>query len=892
MKKRYFLYIFLLFSINFLVAQKEATHWFFGENAGVDFSSGSPVADTAGSLNTIEGCATISDVAGNLLFYTDGTTVWNRNHLIMPTGNGLFGNASSSQSAIIVPKPLDSNIYYIFTVDWSGGSHGLNFYTVDMALDSGLGDVVGRNNIPAATNLLPSPSTEKITAVQVFNEDAFWVISFRGSRFYVYKVDINGVNTTPVPGNVGFLGSRDARGYIKSSPDGTKLVTTNMTAGVFLFDFDDVTGKVSNQRQLDVLDRFSYGVEFSPLGKKLYISTGNFQKATEKLFQFTIDMPQPTSENINATRVELHSYFNSRGALQLGIDGKIYRAIDSTNFLGVINNPENDGMASNYVHQGVSLGNKVSRQGLPPFIQSFFTASILAENICLGDVTNFTIRSNEPILSIIWDFGDGSAASTQLNPAHIYANPGDYEITVLVTTADGTETVTQTITIFPIPNSSTPITLQQCDDDTDGIANFNLQEAESLITNDMPTPVFTYHLTQADADTNTNAIGNLSSFSNATTNRVYVRVENQQGCYSVAEVNLQVSATEIPSNFMVTFNECDTDLIDGDDTNGITTFDFSSATNSIINQLPPNQNLVVTYYENIADALAEKNELDPSNYRNENSPFSQQIVVRVDNQDNNACIGLGFHVTLRVDPLPEFEIANPQYLCTNLLPDPLTLTVENPQENNYTYEWRDANNNILSPSSAISFLGVTAIGDYFVTASASNNCTRTKKITVAVSNIATIQNIEVVDDSDNNTITVNVTGDGEYEYALDNLEGPYQDSNHFERVLAGIRTVYVRDKHGCGVVSEEVSVIGFPRFFTPNGDGFNDTWQVQGITFQLGSKIFIYDRFGKVLEKLSPGGEGWDGRYRGKPMPADDYWFTVALEDGRLRKGHFSLVRR
>ncbi len=511
---------------------------------------------------------------------------------------------------------------------------------------------------------------------------------------------------------------------------------------------------------------------------------------------------------------------------------------------------------------------------------------------CVGEVITLD-GTTEGATSYRWFVDTGSGFN--LIPGETGATlsvttSGTYQVEASDDMNSDTDEVVVTFHELPVINSS--ITLQQCDDDTDGITNFNLQEAESLITNDLPTPVFTYHLTQSDADANTNALDNLSSFSNATANRVYVRVENQQGCYSVAEVNLQVSATEIPSNFMVTFNECDTDLIDGDDTNGITTFDFSSATNSIINQLPPNQNLVVTYYENIADALAEKNELDPSTYRNENSPFSQQIVVRVDNQDNNACIGLGFHVTLRVDPLPEFEIANPQYLCTNLLPDPLTLTVENPQENNYTYEWRDANNNILSPSSAISFLGVTAIGDYFVTASASNSCTRTKKITVAVSNIATIQNIEVVDDSDNNTITVNVTGDGDYEYALDDSNGPYQDSNHFERVLAGIRTVYVRDKHGCGVVSEEVSVIGFPRFFTPNGDGFNDTWQVQGITFQLGSKIVIYDRFGKVLRKLSPGGEGWDGRYRGKPMPADDYWFTVALEDGRLRKGHFSLIRR
>jgi len=894
MKKHYFSCIILFFIFNSLSAQKEASHWFFGENAGLDFSSGSPVADTNGALNTLEGCTTISNSAGNLLFYTDGTTVWNKNHLVMPTGIGLFGDSSSSQSAIIVPKPNDINIYYIFTVDWGGGNNGLNYYTVDMTLDGGLGDVIGTNNIPTTTSLLISPVSEKITAVQVLNEDAFWVISLKEGRFYVFKVDDNGVNTTVINGNDGFSVSQDPRGYLKTSPDGTKLVSANMGSGAFIYDFDSATGVVSNERQLDILGENGYGVEFSPLSKKLYISTGNFGNNgpyTEKLFQFTIDISVPTSDNFNATRVELHSYINTRAALQLGIDGKIYRAVDGTNFLGVINNPEGDGSASDYQHEAINLGDKISKQGLPPFIQSFFAALINIENQCLGDVSSFTIESNEPIISISWDFGDSSPPSTEISPTHTYALPGDYILTVRITTASEVETIIQTITIFEIPNIVSPITLQQCDDDTDGITNFNLREIESLITNDSPPPIFTYHLTQADADTNTGLITDLSTFSNATASQVFVRVENQFGCYDVSTINLDVSATQIPANFMLNSIECDNDLIDGDDTNGIATFDFSNATQDILALFASNQNLVVTYYENTIDALAEENAIDATNYRNENSPFTQQIVVRVDNENNNACIGLGFHVTLTVDSLPEFEVTDSQFLCLNQLPEPLTIMVNNEQDN-YTYEWHDQGGVLLSSSSTTSSFEVTAAGDYFVTVINENTCRKTKKITIVASNIATIESIDVVDITENNTITVHVTGEGNYEFSLDDENGIYQDNNIFENVIGGIHTVYVRDKNGCGIIAEEVSVISFPKFFTPNGDGYNDTWQVLGVGFQPTSEIHIFDRFGKIIAKIDPANEGWDGTYRGNKMPSTDYWFKVELEDGRLLKGHFSLIRR
>lgn len=161
------------------------------------------------------------------------------------------------------------------------------------------------------------------------------------------------------------------------------------------------------------------------------------------------------------------------------------------------------------------------------------------------------------------------------------------------------------------------------------------------------------------------------------------------------------------------------------------------------------------------------------------------------------------------------------------------------------------------------------------------------------SNIATISNIDVIDATSNNTITIIVSGEGDYEFAIDNISGPYQDSNLFENVSPGLHDVYIRDKNNCGIVQELVSVIGFPKFFTPNNDGYNDTWQVYGINVssQQESIIYVFDRFGKLVKQLSPSDSGWDGTFNGQPLPSSDYWFHIKLQDGRTFKSHFTLKR-
>lgn len=159
---------------------KRTNHWYFGNGAGIDFSSGTAVADTTGNLHTYEGCSSMSDINGNLLFYTDGDTVWNKNHLPMPNGTGLMGcgnYGSSANAGLIVPKPNNTDIFYIFTTDCQENftnfqqNKGFRYTVIDMNLNGGLGDVISKNN------LLFTPSVEGIAATKHCNGTDIWIVA-------------------------------------------------------------------------------------------------------------------------------------------------------------------------------------------------------------------------------------------------------------------------------------------------------------------------------------------------------------------------------------------------------------------------------------------------------------------------------------------------------------------------------------------------------------------------------------------------------------------------------------------------------------------------------------------------------------------------------------------
>lgn len=230
-----------------MFSQSPAGIWYFGEKAGINFNLGTnPVSITDGQMITYEGCATLCDSYGNLLFYTDGIKVWNKNHVIMPNGGSLQGNSSSTQSAIIVPKPFENNLFYIFTVAASGGSQGLNYSIIDITLDGGNGDVIEKN-----THLI-SPTLEKINIVKHANEIDYWLITHthNSSEFYLYKISQAGISA-PIIKNIGQLvqGSNlSTVGYMKSSPDGKYLAIANANSGVSkmqLYKFNNEIGDLT-----------------------------------------------------------------------------------------------------------------------------------------------------------------------------------------------------------------------------------------------------------------------------------------------------------------------------------------------------------------------------------------------------------------------------------------------------------------------------------------------------------------------------------------------------------------------------------------------------------------------------------------------------------------------
>jgi gliding motility-associated-like protein len=423
-------------------------------------------------------------------------------------------------------------------------------------------------------------------------------------------------------------------------------------------------------------------------------------------------------------------------------------------------------------------------------------------------------------------------------------------------------------TIFGLPETE-DIDIVQCGS-TSGTTIFNLfeysQDVAAGIIQDRQVRYFTD--SALTDEINTSAYTNTSN-----PQTVYARVTDLvTECVNTAEVTLRVSSNAVNN---ASLSACDTN-----EELGLTLFDLSQADAHILDGLPTD--LVVTYFETLDDALLLNNPIG-TQFTN-TTPYSQTIYARL--EQNGECYGIG-EVQLTVLSLPAVETEEIVYYCLNLSPQPITLSSGITSNNNdYTFTW--------STGETTSEIQVNDIGTYTVEVTEIGACTKTKTIAVQPSNIATITEVQVNDISDNNVVTVLVSGEGDYVYALNDTNNVYQESNIFQNVPPGFHIVYVRDiKNNCGIVAEQIAVIGYPKFFTPNGDSINDTWQLKGIseTFQPNSQVYIYDRYGKLLRILINSQDSWDGTINGARMPSSDYWFSVQLEDGRTFTGNFTLKR-
>jgi len=396
-----FLYILVvLFIASESAAQNQANNWYFGTGAGITFNTGSPALLTNGQTDTDEGCSTISDTSGKLLFYTDGVTVWDSLHNIMPNGTGLFGDGSSTQSAIIIPAPGNPSLFYIVTAPYLLNTKPLAFSVVDMSLNNGLGDVTTKNDTLLAL------ASEKVTAVKHQNGTDVWILAhgYTNNNFYTYLVTSSGINQVPVISSAGnsFVFYNNI-GYLKASHCGNQLAMASYSVSnpsrIELFDFDNVTGIVSNPLLLGewVLTEGIYGIEFSPDNSKLYATI----TLPSMLIQYDLSAGSPAAIITSLDTIGIST--DILAALQLGPDGKIYVARNMTDTLGCITEPNLDGFACGYVEYYYELGAGVCKLGLPNF-PSYFLCNLPSGLNSISTDNDFSVYPNPFVSSITVSF--------------------------------------------------------------------------------------------------------------------------------------------------------------------------------------------------------------------------------------------------------------------------------------------------------------------------------------------------------------------------------------------------------------------------------------------------------------------------------------------------------
>ena len=691
--------LFLLFIGLHTYSQKQANVWYFGQNAGIDFNFTPPKALLDGELSTLEGCSTFSDADGNLLFYSDGITVWDKNHDIMTytdgsLGNNLLGDPSAAQSGMIIPKPSSDSIYYLFTVTDNNSSKGFNYYTIDMSLNGGSGQLIDENGDGSFfVELQGGNWTEKVAAVKGQQCNTFWVVTAFNNNFYSYLVDSNGVDSTPIISNVSTR--VDERGYLKLSPDGTKLAVANQgPEEAILYNFNSLTGEVIND-EIFVVGGFPgdgqpYGAEFSVDSKKLYISTvsdfrfPNAPPVDYKLFQFDL-----TATNIPDSKFLIHEQIGGsfeypdggfRGAIQLGPDGKIYATIPTTyaqpagfaTSLDVIENPTANAADIIFTKDAIDLDGRLSTQGLPPFISSLLLPIDISDDsgttinnqdlkYCIGDNVTFVITDPDVIAggstpAFEWSFNDGTtttiiSSSDSLELLNLTtANNGTYTLKIELTNSCGDITEYNAIfniEVFEPAIASTPDDINRCDTDSDGFIEFDLvtEQNSTILSGFDPSVDLTafeviYYNDEDEANTGGVSIPNLytnqAAFIEET---IYARVQNiaaPNTCFAITSFKLKV--TDIPSPTQPTeYRVCDDTTSAGGATDGVSSFLLNTKDAEILTGVTNPSDYYISYHTDILDAQTSST----SNAIDKDTDYpvtnSQTVYVRVENIANADC---------------------------------------------------------------------------------------------------------------------------------------------------------------------------------------------------------------------------------------------------------------
>ncbi len=455
----------------------EASNWRFGKGAGLVFTEEGVEAVNINTPSVIRnGTASISNTQGNLIFYSDGIHLWTgSNHLLQGT-NDLQGNSEATQSALFVPQPGNPEKIYLFTLD---------MYIPPVFTDGVRYSIIERTNnswqFITKNQLLHSANAQKIAAVRHANNNDIWIITHGygtndGDTFFAHLLNDTAFIEKAVTSKTGYRQESDPTvgntfanntGYMDISPDGSRIALTIPDAGVIeVFDFDTQTGRVSNPQSSGTEGiYYPFGVAFSPDNSKLYITTNpRDNNRPTGIYQFDLDEENvfDNPETIYEVNFNTNTTDTLFGALQLGIDGRVYVAKSRTGNvgkaeLGVIYNPNRKGTASNYNHlyednNGLHLNGAESMAGLPSFVSSYLDIPHFnIQNHCHTSITAFRLRNEANIDEILWNFGDQGATSDELRSGHIFSEPGVYTVNLTEFYAGREYAYNKDITIHPLP---------------------------------------------------------------------------------------------------------------------------------------------------------------------------------------------------------------------------------------------------------------------------------------------------------------------------------------------------------------------------------------------------------------------------------------------------------
>lgn len=863
--KKCLIIFFFVFVIIHCFAQQDlrSNIWYFGYGAGLNFNTSPPQVLLDGEIQTREGCATICDDDGSLLLYTDGRTVWNKDHQLIPGATDLGGDNSSVQSGIIVPQPANSNIFYVFSVDNWFESGGLQYAIIDISLNNGSGGVIDKN-----IRLLDIAS-EKLTAIPHCNEKDIWILAHEANNniYAAWLLTETGLVNTPVRSSVGSIHEAipvNGPGYMKASPSGEKLATAIFGLhSLEIFDFDRETGQLSNPLiiQDETLFFHIYGLEFSPSEELLYVTNTSFTRP----YLFQLDLRLNTSEAILSSRIVIGDGTEGDwGALQLAPNGYIYLTKEDHGFLSVIRQPDERGVECEFELDAIFLEGRLAGLGFPNNIPSFLqeetfvgiTSQINCENEAF---LTFETNAKGDSTRVDW-YLDGNLLDLTNEDLIQVSQEGNYEavLTVFKECLDEVESFSDSVNLqFPDQLSIEEIEIVPtgCSQPT-GSIRVQASGGSGTIEYAIDGSVFIESNYFSELDSGTYVIS----------------IKDQNDCVITSSIDVPANSGPEIQEIIGTPSICgrNNGSLIVKATNGRGPLQFSINERSFqsdsifIGLLPGEFTITVEDQDKCNDViLFEVESID--------GPLISSLVSTMAD-----CNGFGGSIEV-------FATGGTGNLSYSL--------------------------DGVEFSSQASFFDLST-GDYTIYVMDENECIAFNEVIISSMEGPKITDIRLEPargNSSNGQINISVIGGvGEISFFLNGQ--PSLNGNNFSGLPSGEYHIEAIDEAGCSVdtfliLQNTGYEIFVPNVFSPNGDGVNDFFQPltsNNANFTI-RNYKIFDRWGGLIYykqniPIQSNQGWWDGNFRGQPMHVGVYTFLMEIEGNTLEKiqilsGSVTLIR-